>query len=148
MYSLTLREDLPGRLQRLGTTPTPARPGRQVRRLRGARRRLLTDVKFARFSSYCWLRSGDTRPGPRLNFSSPPELPTDGLYTSTIALVIVIVVNYRTSSSLLTNIVVFVIVVFVIVVVHHQFKRNSYLSLFCDWIFLCLQNHFSFLSSK
>ncbi len=49
MYSLLLREDLPGRLQRLGTTPTLARPGRQVRRLRGARRRLLTDIKFARF---------------------------------------------------------------------------------------------------
>jgi hypothetical protein len=49
MYSFILREDLPGRLQRLGTTPTPARPGRQMRRLRGARRRLLTDVKFARF---------------------------------------------------------------------------------------------------
>jgi hypothetical protein len=32
--------------------------------------------------------------------------------------------------------------------VHHQFKRNIYLSLLCDWIFLCLQNHFSFLSSK
>ncbi len=32
--------------------------------------------------------------------------------------------------------------------VHHQFKRNIYLSLLCDWIFLCLQNHFPFLSSK
>ncbi len=33
-------------------------------------------------------------------------------------------------------------------IVHHQFKRNICLSLLCDWIFLCLQNHFSFLSSK
>ncbi len=32
----------------------------------------------------------------------------------------------------------------VIVIVHHQFKRNIYLSLLCDWIFLCLQNYFSF----
>ncbi len=31
-----------------------------------------------------------------------------------------------------------------IVIVHHQFKRNIYLSLLCDWIFLCLQNYFSF----
>ncbi len=29
-------------------------------------------------------------------------------------------------------------------IVHLQFKRNIYLSLLCDWIFLCLQNHFSF----
>ncbi len=33
------------------------------------------------FSSYCWPCSGDTRPGPRLNFSSPPESPMDGLPT-------------------------------------------------------------------
>ena len=33
-------------------------------------------------------------------------------------------------------------------IVHLQFKRNTYLSLLCDWIFLCLQNYFSFLSSK
>jgi hypothetical protein len=39
-------------------------------------------------------------------------------------------------------------IIIVIVIVHHQFKRNIYLSLLCDWIFLCLQNHFSFLSSK
>jgi hypothetical protein len=31
----------------------------------------------------------------------------------------------------------------IIAIVHHQFKRNIYLSLS-----LCLQNHFSFLSSK
>jgi hypothetical protein len=36
----------------------------------------------------------------------------------------------------------------IIAIVHHQFKRNIYLSLLCDWNFLCLQNHFSFLSSK
>jgi hypothetical protein len=35
-------------------------------------------------------------------------------------------------------------VVITIVIVHHQFKRNIYLSLLCDWIFLCLQNYFSF----
>jgi hypothetical protein len=35
-------------------------------------------------------------------------------------------------------------VVIVIVIVHHQFKRNIYLSLLCDWIFLCLQNYFYF----
>ncbi len=29
-------------------------------------------------------------------------------------------------------------------IVHLQFKWNIYLSLLCDWIFLCLQNHFSF----
>ncbi len=40
------------------------------------------------------------------------------------------------------------VVSIVIVIVHHQFKQNIYFSLLCDWIFLCLQNHFSFLSSK
>jgi hypothetical protein len=51
LYSLILCEDLPGRLQRLGTTPTPATagPGRQDWRLRGARRRLVSDVKLAHF---------------------------------------------------------------------------------------------------
>ncbi len=37
-----------------------------------------------------------------------------------------------------------VVIAIVIVNVHHQFKRNIYLSLLCDWIFLCLQNYFSF----
>ncbi len=36
-------------------------------------------------------------------------------------------------------------IVIVIVIVHHQFKRNIYLSLLCDWIFLCLQHYFFFL---
>jgi hypothetical protein len=39
-------------------------------------------------------------------------------------------------------------VVIVIVIVHHQFKRNTYLSLLCDWIFFVYKIIFLFLSSK
>jgi hypothetical protein len=70
-YRFTFCEELPGRLQRLGTMPTPATagPGRRESDvcLRDARRRITSDVKIRPFSSYCWLRSGDTRPGPRPN---------------------------------------------------------------------------------
>jgi hypothetical protein len=56
--------------------------GRQAWRLRGARRRLISDVKSAALIIlFCWLRLGNTRPGPRLNFSSPPESPMEGLPT-------------------------------------------------------------------
>jgi hypothetical protein len=71
----------PGRLQRLGLR-LRLQTGRQAWRLRGARRRLIFDVKSAAFNILLrWLRLGCAGPGPRLNFSSPPESPTDGLST-------------------------------------------------------------------
>ncbi len=42
----------------------------------------------------------------------------------------------------------YIFIIFVIVIVLPQFKRNIYLSLLCDWIFLCLKIIFLFFSSK
>ncbi len=72
--------------------------GRQAWRLRGTRRSLSLTSNLPLLSS-CWPRLGDTRPGPRLNSSSPLESPTEGSHMSTShnVLVIVIVINHRPS---------------------------------------------------
>ncbi len=57
----------PGRLQRPGTTPTPG-SGRQVWRLRGARRRFSLWCQNRLFFSAVGYAPWDTRPGPRPNF--------------------------------------------------------------------------------
>jgi hypothetical protein len=94
------------------------------------------------FSSYCWLCSRDTRPGPRLNSLLHLNRRWTAYLRSGLP---TFRPTYTTTASHSTWLPVIVIG---IVIVHHQFKRNIYLSLLCAWIFLCLQNHFSFLSSK
>ncbi len=93
-----------------------------------------------------WLRSGDARPGPRLN----PLLRlnrrwTDSLRSGLLTFRLSYVPAFlRSGLPTPTSQPTYL----ASLIVHHQFKRNIYLSLLCDWIFLCLQNHFSFLSSK
>ncbi len=142
-HSLTLYVSFcPGRLQRLGTTPTTAGPGRQAWRLRGARRHLTSDVKCACLSS-CWLRLGDTRPGPCQNFSFPPESPTDALLTSRQLTSSTAQLTWFIYSILIAIVIVIIaiiiIVIFIIVTVCPLFKRNIYLSLLCDWIIFFLK---------
>ncbi len=93
-------------------------------------------------SSSCWLRLGDTRPGPRQNFSL---LRLNHRWTSCLPYA---AADLRRLSSWLTGIIFIltaVIIIIAIVIVRPLFKWNIYLSLLCDWIFLYLQNHFSFL---
>jgi hypothetical protein len=68
----------------------------------------------------------------------------DGLPTFRLTFRLTYIPAYLHVISCSTYLAFFVIAV-VIVIVHHQFKRNTYLSLLCDWIFLYLQNHFSSL---
>jgi hypothetical protein len=76
-YSSTYVNCHPGRLQRLGTTPTPSdRTSGMTSPWRPEASYLWRQI----CRSPCWLRLGDARPGPRLKFSSPPESPTDGLH--------------------------------------------------------------------
>ncbi len=77
------------------------------------------------FSSSCWLRLGDTRPGPRLNFSLLRlGSPTDVILTLRRWLTSFICTTYRDHLLHLTA-----IVIVVIVTVRPLFKRNFYLSL-------------------
>jgi hypothetical protein len=142
-HSLTLYVSFcPGRLQRLGTTPTTAGPGRQAWRLCGARRRLTSDVESACLSS-CWLHLGDTRPGPHQNFSSPPESPTDALLTSRRLTPSTAQLTWFIYSILIAIVIVIIaiisLVIFIIVTVRPLFMQNIYLSLFCDWIIFFLK---------
>jgi hypothetical protein len=83
-------------------------------------------------------------------FSSPPESPMDGFPTFQLTYVPAYLrsglptfrLTYTSSAAHIFFILTAIIAA--IAIVHPLFKRNIYLSLLCDWIFLCLQNHFSF----
>jgi hypothetical protein len=100
---------------------------------------------------YCNVDYASGAPGLGLAkiFSSPPESPTDGVLTC--RLTVPAYLRSGLPTFRLTNVPAYLHVISwstYLAFVHHQFKRNIYFSLLCDWIFLCLQNHFSFLSSK
>jgi hypothetical protein len=101
-------------------------------------------------SIYCYVDYASGAPGLGLAkiFSSPPESPTDGLFTCRLTYVPAYL-RSGLPTFRLTNVPAYLHVISCptyLAFVHHQFKRNIYLSLLCDWNFL--QNHFSFLSSK
>ncbi len=145
-YSTTSSEIYPGRLQQPGTTPTPLnwtssatspwRPEASI-----------SDVNSAAFIILL-TTPRDTRPGPRQNFSSPPESPMDGLFMFRLSYVPAYLRSGLPTYNSFDLSGLPPLFVIVIVIVHHQFKRNIYLSLLCDWNFLCLKIIFLFFSSK
>ncbi len=110
----------------------------------------LTSKLLALLSSSCWQRLGDATVSLGLAkiflFSA---WIADGRPAYLLLLLPLYVIHsHYLSGSSPSSLPSSIVVIIAIVIVDPQFKRNIYLSLLCDWIFLYLQNHFYFLLPK